>query len=327
MASLPISGLPNITGATDTALIPIVVGGVTYNVNIKDLWKSIPFATIYQSLIPDVTDTYSLGSTGKTFSSIHVGVGTVFIGQYGSLGIDTDGFVYIPVGVATNTVVLGQITTSGITSTGMTISTLNNELYSVSANGNQHIITQELVPTGGTTNQVLTKTSNTPTGYTWQNLYSNGASLRNFGVFVDTTTQTGSTNSVQAMKFNTTEHSSGVTVNNTTQITMASEGFYNIQFSAQLDKTSNGTDDVSIWFRRNGDNIDNSNTVITVTKQAGGNGRNVAAWNYVDYFTAGQYLEIMWSSSDSTTRILAQGTLSTPTRPSTPSTIVTVTQI
>ena len=129
------------------------------------------------------------------------------------------------------------------------------------------------------------------------------------------------------MTFNTTEHSSGVTVNNTTQITMVNEGFYNIQFSAQLDKTSNGTDDVSIWFRRNGADIANSNTVITLTKQAGGNGRNVAAWNYVDYFTAGQYLEIMWSGADSTIRILAQGTLSTPTRPSTPSVILTVTQI
>jgi hypothetical protein len=327
MSSLPISGLPNITGATDTALIPIVVGGVTYNVNIKDLWKSIPFATIYQSLIPDITDTYSLGSTGKTFSSIHVGAGTVFIGQYGSLGIDTNGFVYIPVGVATNTMVLGQVTTSGITSTGMTISTLNNELYSVSANGDQHIITRELVPTGGTTNQVLTKTNNTPTGYTWQNLYSNGASLRNFGSFSDSTTQTGTTNGVQVMKFNTTEHSSGVTINSTTQVTMVSDGYYNIQFSAQLDKTSNGVDDISIWFRRNGVDIPNSNTLITIPKQPGGNGRVVAAWNYVDYFTAGQYFEIMWSSTDSTTRILALGTQSTPTRPSTPSVILSVTQI
>ena len=327
MSSLPISGLPNITGATDVALIPIVVGGVTYNVNIKDLWKSIPFATIYQSLIPDVTDTYSLGSSGKTFSSIHVGAGTVFIGEYGSLGIDTNGFVYVPVGVATNTVVLGQITTSGITSTGMTISTLNNQLYSVSANGDQHIITQELVPTGGTTNQVLTKINNTPTGYTWQDLYSNGAPLRRFGSFSDSTTQTGTTNSSQAMKFNTTEHSSGVTVNNTTQITIANAGFYNIQFSAQLDKTSNGVDDVSIWFRRNGADIANSNTVVSITKQAGGNGRMVAAWNYVDDFIAGEYFEIMWSATDSTTRILAQGTLSTPTRPATPSVILTVTQI
>ena len=222
MSSLPISGLPNITGATDSALIPIVVGGVTYNINIKDL---------------------------------------------------------------------------------------------------------RLVPLSGTTGQVLTKTNSTDTGYTWQNLYETTVPLRRFGVFTDSTTQTGTTNSSQAMKFNTTEHSSGVTINDTTQITMASEGFYNIQFSAQLDKTSNGTDDVSIWFRRNGDDIANSNTVITVTKQAGHNGRNVAAWNYVDYFTAGQYLEIMWSGSDSTIRILAQETLSTPTRPSTPSVIVTVVQI
>jgi hypothetical protein len=327
MPSLPISGLPNITGATDVALIPIVVGGTTYNVNIKDLWKSIPFATIYQSLVPDVTDTYSLGTSGKTFSSIHVGAGTVFIGQYGSLGIDTNGFVYIPVGVATNTVVLGQVTTSGITSTGMTMSVVNNELYSVSANGNQHIITQELVPTGGTTNQVLTKTNNTPTGYTWQNLYSNGAPLRNFGVFVDTTTQTGSTNSVQAMKFNTTEHSSGVTVDNTTQIRMSNAGNYNIQFSAQFEKTDNGVDDVSVWFRINGTDVPRSNTMLSIVKQAGGNGKLVASWNYVDYFTAGQYIEIMWSSPDSTMKISYFPTQSTPTRPSTPSTIVTVIQI
>ena len=88
MPNLPISQLPNLSGATNDTLIAVVFSGVsgntTYQMTVQDFIKSIPFGTIYQNLIPDVTDTYSLGDSGHTFASIHVGAGTVFIGPNGA---------------------------------------------------------------------------------------------------------------------------------------------------------------------------------------------------------------------------------------------------
>jgi hypothetical protein len=53
----------------------------------------------------------------------------------------------------------------------------------------------------------------------------------------------------------------------------------------------------------------------------------VAALNFLTQLNAGQYLEIMWSCGESTGQFEYLGTQSTPTRPATPSIILTVTQI
>jgi hypothetical protein len=146
-----------------------------------------------------------------------------------------------------------------------------------------------------------------------------------YGAFSDSTTQTISANTATPMTFNTTEESFGVSIGSpSSRIVIANAGTYNVQFSAQLDKTDAGSDDVTIWLDIDGNNVARSATDLTI---AGNNAKLLAAWNWVYTFTAGQYFRLMWSSPDSDMRLVATGTRTTPVRPAVPSVILTVTQV
>jgi hypothetical protein len=147
-----------------------------------------------------------------------------------------------------------------------------------------------------------------------------------YGAFCSTVSQSNpSPNVSRSMQLETTELSNGVSIVSGSRITVDNSGVYNLQFSAQLEKTDNGVDIVYIWFKKNGSNVPRSNTSLDVTKQAGGSGRLVAAWNYVDTMNIGDYLEIIWQSAD-TNMILAYDPAS-GNYPSIPSVIATLTQI
>jgi uncharacterized membrane protein len=67
-----------------------------------------------------------------------------------------------------------------------------------------------------------------------------------------------------------------------------------------------------------------SNGIVTLI---GNGGKGIAAWNFVQTMTASSYCQIYWSSGDTNLTIYAVGTQSSPTRPATPSIIVTVDKI
>jgi hypothetical protein len=157
-------------------------------------------------------------------------------------------------------------------------------------------------------------------------LYMNGNKQFNYGQFCDTTTQSGSANTAYPMKLNTTDVSNGVSVVNGTQITVDNTGIYNLQFSAQFQETVNAAAEISVWLRKGGVNVINSNTELTIEKVAGG-GKLVAAWNYMIQLNATEYVELVWSSDKSTTQLHYHTTQTNPTRPVTPSIIATLTQI
>lgn len=145
------------------------------------------------------------------------------------------------------------------------------------------------------------------------------------GSFYDTTIQTNPIASTpMAIKYNTSEISDGVQIVNTSQIKVSHTGNYNIQFSAQLDKTDSGDDEANIWIRKNGSDVNWTNTKILVH---GNNAKHVAAWNWVVSAQANDYFQIMWSSADTSMRIAAETGLTLPTRPDIPSVILTVSQI
>jgi hypothetical protein len=156
--------------------------------------------------------------------------------------------------------------------------------------------------------------------------YVDGNRQFNYGQFYDTTVQSGSADTAYPMKFNSTDISKGVSVVSGSQIKVDNTGIYNLQFSAQLEQTTNGASDICIWLRKDGVNVTNSNTELTIEKVAGG-GKLVAAWNYMIQLNANQYVELVWSSNSNKTNIHYHTTQSTPTRPATPSVIATLTQI
>ena len=151
-----------------------------------------------------------------------------------------------------------------------------------------------------------------------------------YGSFRDTTTQqVDFINTPKAMTFNQITpgvngvSASGVTVEFGSRITVARTGTYNVQFSAQLTKTDSGNDIMDIWLRRNGVDVPISNSEITITASL----RQVATSNYIIDLAAGDYVELMYSSADIATRILAIAPGTSPTRPAGPSITVAITQV
>lgn len=145
---------------------------------------------------------------------------------------------------------------------------------------------------------------------------------RRYGTFYDTTTQTAAAiNTAYKITFNTTDLSMGVYRGSTTsRIYVDRNAIYNFQFSAQLEKTSANKAEVFIWAAINGTNVSESATKVALQ---GSSAAVAAAWNFVYRLNAGDYFELVWSTTDTGCEILAAAA-SSPA-PAIPSVILTVT--
>lgn len=143
-----------------------------------------------------------------------------------------------------------------------------------------------------------------------------------YGSFYDTTTQTAAAiNTAYAITYNTTDLSQGVRIGTpTSRVYVDRPNVYNIQFSAQLDKTSGGVALFWIWLRKNGTDVANSATQIRIQ---GNDAETVAAWNFLLQLNAGDYFELMWAVADTSVQISASAAAAPV--PAIPSIILTVT--
>lgn len=149
-----------------------------------------------------------------------------------------------------------------------------------------------------------------------------GSEFGAHGAFHNTLTQTSvGANQINRVAYNTTTLSDGVSVASGSQITVVNSGIYNFEFSAQIEKTSGGSDNVDVWIQINGTNVPDTNTRIALT---GGNAKQVAAWNFLIQLSAGQYVELCWSSPSAAVQLHAEGPQVTPTRPGIPSIIASL---
>ena len=159
------------------------------------------------------------------------------------------------------------------------------------------------------------------------NLVSNAFNApKPHGSFYDTTTQTNPVaNTVNLMKFNSIYDDQETVFSvskDTNRIYVAETAVYNIQFSAQLDKTGGSATDVFIWIRVNGNSVPYSATKVVID---GPNNEIVAAWNWVLTLSEGDYIELAWQSPDTAVILLAappSGNI-----PEIPSVILTVTWV
>lgn len=152
------------------------------------------------------------------------------------------------------------------------------------------------------------------------------ASGKLFGSFYQEEGQSGFTpDTIYALSASTTADNDGITVVDNTKFTVNSGGTFNLQFSAQLQKLQGGTSEtITIWLRINGDDVPWTSTNLTF---ANNNVLSVAAWNFVSQLNAGDYMELMFSTTDIEIILFGEGPVGAPTRPGLPSLIVTVTQI
>jgi hypothetical protein len=149
-----------------------------------------------------------------------------------------------------------------------------------------------------------------------------------YGAFQDSTDQVvANTTTAYAITFDTTDFNNGVTLSNSSRLNVSQSGIYNIQFSVQFKNTTNDTQDVDVWFRKNGTNIDKSNSKFGLgpRKSSGDPTHMISAMNFFVSMETNDYVEIMWRPSDVGISIEHYATSTTPTRPSIPSVIATVT--
>jgi hypothetical protein len=149
-----------------------------------------------------------------------------------------------------------------------------------------------------------------------------------YGSFYDTTIQTNPVaNIARSMSFDSTDITNGVSISGSTSpfntyIKTTNAGVYNIQFSAQVDKTDSGTDEIDIWLRKNGIDLTDTATKLTLT---GNNTKVVAAWNWFVLSAANDYYQIIWASADTDMRLFAEPL--SGIHPGIPSVIATVNRI
>lgn len=112
------------------------------------------------------------------------------------------------------------------------------------------------------------------------------------------------------------------------KITVDYAGLYNLQFSFQFVNTDAQIHDTDVWFRKNGTNIANSNSRFSVPNSHGGvDGHLIAALNFFLDMDPGDFVEIMWHTDDVNISIEQLPTAASPTRPATPSAIVTMSYV
>jgi hypothetical protein len=140
--------------------------------------------------------------------------------------------------------------------------------------------------------------------------------------------QTGSTSAGTAVIISTTVISTGISMatNGTalTRITFAAAGTYAIMPSLQLANSDTSNHNATVWFRKNGTNISNSSTVVTVPKLADG-GNTFFQIVFYEQVTAGQYIEIYWQPTN--TSVTLDAIAATATAPAAPSVILTAERI
>ncbi|CAB4128641.1 hypothetical protein UFOVP223_109 [uncultured Caudovirales phage] len=140
-----------------------------------------------------------------------------------------------------------------------------------------------------------------------------------------------STTTAYAMPFDTTDFSNGVFISNTSRINFRTSGLYNIQWSGQFENSSNALEDISVWLRVNGVDVAGSSGRISIPARKsaaiGEEAHMVTGWNYYLNIKANQYVEVMWSASNTTVSLQSYPAGTSPVKPSTAAIIFTAQQV
>jgi len=124
----------------------------------------------------------------------------------------------------------------------------------------------------------------------------------------------------QSITFTDVDFNNGITLVSGSRLTVSQSGVYNIQFSAQISKDSGTKSTIYIWLGKNGSNVANTNTSVTL--DGGSDDAVVAAWNVYASASANDYYELLWTATSTNTRL--EHVLNPPYGPAIPSVILTM---
>jgi hypothetical protein len=147
-----------------------------------------------------------------------------------------------------------------------------------------------------------------------------------YGAFQDTTDQSIATITATAnISLDTTDYALGTTLVDGYKIKVDYSGLYNVQFSIQFANDDSQIQDVDIWFKKNGSDVAGSNSKFSVDDKHGSvKGHLIAALNFNIELAKDDYVSLAWATSSVDVTIEHLAAQTTPTRPATPSAIVTI---
>jgi hypothetical protein len=147
-----------------------------------------------------------------------------------------------------------------------------------------------------------------------------------YGAFQDTTDQSIATITATAnISLNVTDYSLGTTLVDGYKIRVDYSGLYNVQFSIQFANEDSQIQDVDVWFRKNGLDVAGSNSKFSVDDKHGSvKGHLIASLNFNIELAKDDYVSLAWATTSKDVTIEHLAAQTTPTRPATPSAIVTI---
>jgi len=150
---------------------------------------------------------------------------------------------------------------------------------------------------------------------------------RPFASYYDTTTQSLSgSNTPTVISFNTVAIESGITLSDSTKITVSTPGVYSVGISMQFDKSSSlSLEPIFIWTRINGEDVPDSSGEIRLLNN---NSEALPFIPYIYELNANDYIEFVFVSSDDSVNLAYIPSSDTPyVRPGAPSITLEIKQI
>jgi hypothetical protein len=138
----------------------------------------------------------------------------------------------------------------------------------------------------------------------------------------------GTAGGVGAYVVSISQERTSLTITGTIQseLVVATAGIYNLQWSGQFINKAAAIHEISVWLRKNGTDVVGSAGQVSVNAKHGGfDGGFIASWNYLVSLTAGDYVELWWSTPDVAAYLTSYVAGTSPTRPTTASVIATMT--
>ena len=148
--------------------------------------------------------------------------------------------------------------------------------------------------------------------------------LLNYGFFTNGNQLNPVANAINLVIFSHTGPSNGISIVNTTDITVVNAGTYSQVFTMNVNKTSAGASTISVWLKLNGVDVVDSTQDLILT---GASDTIFVTGSFTLDIPAGGNIQLCWSSADTTMQLLALPGRVTPIRPSGSSVKVTLTRI
>jgi hypothetical protein len=142
-----------------------------------------------------------------------------------------------------------------------------------------------------------------------------------YGTFLTTANQTVSAANTATVVNNWVEGDANKTYLNGTRLYVEESGDYMFLFSTVFTKNGGSLTTADMWLRKNGVNLEDSNTRVTIS---GNNAETLMTVSFILDLDAGDYIELVFSSPESSTKLTYFAASTGPTRPAMPGVIATL---